>query len=194
MPGAADFSSSAQITCPGQASAVEFAAQVRNAQLIVVGKVQAQGSDPKVTDRGWIDVVPEAFLKGNPSGAAIRFTTGLPDPCSNPGIRIGDGDRVLLLATGDGGTIAWPGSRNVFLLADGAAVSKDKGDTAGDTEKSLVDRIRQQTNQYAVPASSKNEGAGIDWMMTIVPVGAAIVGLMVVGLLLMRVWHRIDPS
>jgi hypothetical protein len=70
----------------------------------------------------------------------------------------------------------------------------NRGDTSEIPEAELVARVRSLTNQYAVPASSRGEGAGIDWTRTILPVGAALVAIFVIALFLMRIWHRIDPS
>ena len=61
-------------------------------------------------------------------------------------------------------------------------------------EAELVSRIRALTNQYTVPAAAESESAGIDWGRTVVPVGFAVLALFGVGLVLMRIWHRIDPS
>jgi hypothetical protein len=61
-------------------------------------------------------------------------------------------------------------------------------------EADLVEEIRGITGQYAVPPQSESEGQGIDWWKTVLPVGGAVLGIFVVGLFLMRIWHRIDPS
>jgi hypothetical protein len=58
----------------------------------------------------------------------------------------------------------------------------------------VVAAIRAITGQYAVPAGSKDEGAGIDWKSTVLPVGAALLAVFAIGLVLMRQWHKIDPS
>ena len=194
IPGAAVFAYPTQVTCPGPPSDQEFAVLVRSATLIVVGTVTGSGSDPNLSDRGWLDVTPEAFLKGNPSASAIRFETAVPDPCSDPAVATGRGARVLLLAAGEGGRVAWPGPRSIYALADGQALSKNKGDRAPIAEADLIARIRGQTNQYSVPAASQDDGSGVDWVRTVLPVGGAVLGLLLVSLLLMRVWHRIDPS
>jgi hypothetical protein len=57
-----------------------------------------------------------------------------------------------------------------------------------------VSLVRGITEQYAVPAASAGDGAGIDWWKTVLPVGVATLALFGVGLYLMRIWHRIDPS
>jgi hypothetical protein len=190
-PGGVD---AAQVSCPGAPTDAEFAANVRAAGLIVIGSVSDAGSDGTVTDRGWIEIRPEAFLKGNPSAAHIRFATSLPGPCSEPTISTARGARVLVLAAPVDGQLAWPEPQFIYVLADGQARNKSKGDTTTVAEAELVERIRAVTGQVSFAAESSGEGAGIDWRSTVLPIGGACIVLMVVGLLLMRVWHRIDPS
>ncbi|MFN0146914.1 MAG: hypothetical protein ACKVT1_10400 [Dehalococcoidia bacterium] len=194
LPGAAVFAYPGQVTCPGPPAQEEFALLVRNASLIVIGTVSGRGSDPEVTDRGWLDLRPEAFLKGNPSASLVRFETAFPEPCLDPGVVTGEGARLLLIATGEGGHIAWPAPRAIYALADGEAHSLNRGDRTPLAETDLIARIRGLTDQYSVPAASAGEGSGIDWVRTVLPVGGATLALLAVGLLLMRVWHRIDPS
>jgi len=43
-------------------------------------------------------------------------------------------------------------------------------------------------------AAIGEEGAAIDWIGTVLPVSAALLVVFAIGLLLMRTWHRIDPS
>ena len=54
--------------------------------------------------------------------------------------------------------------------------------------------IRTVTGQYAVPAADDEEGATLDWMKVVLPVGLATLGVFAVSLVLMRMWHKIDPS
>ncbi len=193
VPGAAVFTQAAAQVCPGAPSDAEFLALVEASPLIVLGTVHTVGSGA-VADRGTLDLTPEAFLKGNPNLADVRLITTLPDPCRSPALSVAVGARVLVMAQQTADGLAWPSSRAVYVLADGRARSLNKGDTSDVPEASLIARVRAQTNQYSVPATTSDEGAGIDWVKTVLPVGGAIAGLMVVSLLLMRVWHRIDPS
>lgn len=62
------------------------------------------------------------------------------------------------------------------------------------SESGLIELIRHETNQFAVPAQSAAEGEGIDWVWTVLPVGGATLAILAVSLYLMRIWHRIDPS
>ncbi|MDZ7727312.1 MAG: hypothetical protein U5Q44_03460 [Dehalococcoidia bacterium] len=58
----------------------------------------------------------------------------------------------------------------------------------------LVDDIRAVTGQSSEPATEDAEGADIDWIGTVVPVTAGVVIVLGIGLVLMKEWHRIDPS
>ena len=84
----------------------------------------------------------------------------------------------------------WPGAAQVFWLIDGRA----SGLGGNVSESDLVQKVRAITGQYAVPAASQSEGAGIDWRNTVLPLSVALAFVFAIGLVLMRVWHRIDPS
>jgi hypothetical protein len=192
VPGAVAFSRASAQSCPAPPTDDEFAALVRQSPLIVVGTVRGTASTAE--DAGYLDLEPEAYLKGNPSRASIRLTTGLPDVCQSPAIAITAGRRILVMARQAERGLAWPEPRSVYILESGRARSLNRGDSSDIPEASLLARIRAITNQYSVPAASADEGAGIDWLTTVLPVGATVAALMVVGLILMRIWHRIDPS
>jgi hypothetical protein len=165
---------------------------VHDADLIIVGTVSRADRDPTKTDRGTAWVRPEAFLKGNPSAAELSFATGLPYPCTASGARVGD--RLLLIANASAEGLPMPPPERIYRITDGVARSLNRGDTSESPEADLIARVRSLTNQYAVPAASSGEGAGINWTGTILPVGAALVVILVISLFLMRIWHRIDPS
>jgi hypothetical protein len=78
-----------------------------------------------------------------------------------------------------------------YVLRDGRA---QRGDQPAVPEVQLVSEVREVTGQYIVIATSQDEGAGIDWGNTVVPLGVALAVIFGIGLVLMRVWHRIDPS
>ncbi len=193
VPGAAVFSRASAQVCPGAPTGAELVLLLRESPLIVLGTVKAVGSDAGA-DRGWLDLAPEAYLKGNPNNVDVRLITSLPDPCRSMTLSVAIGARILVIAQQTPDGLAWPSSRAVYVLVDGRARSLNKGDVSDLPEASLIARIRAETNQYSVPAATSDEGADIDWVKTVLPVGGAIAGLMVVSLLLMRVWHRIDPS
>jgi hypothetical protein len=165
---------------------------VHDANLILIGTVSRTAADAANSEGGTVWVRPEAFLKGNPSAAEIAFSTGLPGPCAASSVTAGD--RLLLVARSGDGLTPLPGPERLYRLADGVARSLNRGDSSAIIESEFVARVRALTNQYAVPASSSSEGASIDWTGTILPVGAALAAIFVVALVLMRTWHRIDPS
>jgi hypothetical protein len=133
---------------------------------------------------------PAVFLKGPPSAGNIVLRS-VTAPCGRAPLP--EGSRVVVLL-GDGtGTDAWPDVNHGFFESEGAWRTANPVISRTYTEAEIVDRIRSLTNQAVEPASG-DEGASIDWLGTILPVGAALAGILVVGLILMRTWHRIDPS
>ena len=78
-----------------------------------------------------------------------------------------------------------------YLLRD---PQTETGGKVPASELDVVQKIRALTGQYAVPAASEDDGAGIDWSHTIVPMGVVLLIVFGIGLVLMRVWHRIDPT
>jgi hypothetical protein len=192
VPGAVIRPARAQPTCPAL-TPEQFQLQIQEAQLIVIGRLLAPSSGA-IPDRDERQLQPEVFLKGNPSAATLRLLMELPGPCDNPDLAAREGARVLVITSPRAGVLPWPGALGAYLLADGQAHSLNRGEPGPVRESDLVDRIRGITNQYSIPAASDGEGEGIDWWTTIVPVGGAVLGIFIVGLFLMRIWHRIDPS
>ena len=129
---------------------------------------------------------PSVFLKGPASSDPLRFSGAVNDCASAP---VASGDRVLVYVY-DAQALHYPLVNDVYVLKDGHATLGD--DVRSEVE--VVSAIRAITGQYAVPAASSGEGAGIDWGHTVIPLGAALAVIFVIGLVLMRVWHRIDPS
>jgi len=163
---------------------------VEAADIIVIGEVVAPAAGEGARVR------PEAFLKG-PARAQDLVLLPPQETPNCPPAELATGSRVLLLLLATDKGIAWPAPSQVFLLEDGMArhmAPADEDPLEDRSEDQLVSLIRGQTEQYAVPAESRSEGAGIDWWSTIVPVGVASLGLLAVGFYLMRIWHRIDPS
>lgn len=158
-------------------SPVQFVAE---SELVVIGTVNSVSGDAFVLE-------PEAFLKGPLSAEPMRFT-GEDDLC--PTLQVREGDRVLLYVA-DAARLQWPFMNMGYVLRDGKAFREGEPER---TEVEVVSAIRALTNQYAVPAASEDEGAGIDWGGTILPLGGVLLVLFAIGLVLMRVWHRIDPS
>jgi hypothetical protein len=178
FPGAAVFVPAAHactLLQPG--SPVQFVAE---SELIVVGRVAQASGDS-------FELQPEAFLKGPVSGEAIRFS-GRDEQC--PTAEVESGDRVLVYV-GKADQLSWPLINQVYEFRDGRA--KREGEMER-LEIEVISDIRQITGQYAVPAVDDDEGAGINWGDTVLPLGALLVVVFLIGLVLMRIWHRIDPS
>ncbi len=154
--------------------------QTAESELILIGEV--------VEDTEALLVLrPEAFLKGPVSGEDVRFEGQL-FSCTQSNVV--EGDRALVFVY-DASHPTVPLITDVYILREGRA---QRGDEPPISEVQLVNEIRTITEQYAVPAASESEGAGIDWQTTVLPLGAALAIVFVIGLALMRVWHRIDPS
>ena len=188
--GQAGVPVASQVKCLGAGTDADLAARVREASLVIVGTVSSVTDTAQ--DQSSVEVQPESFLLGNPSRAVIRFTAGRNGPCEGPRF-VKAGDRVLVIAGGSG-ALSWPEPNRVYLFEAGSAKTLDRGDGGPSAEADLIAKIRTQTGQFSVPAASDDDGAGIDWKSTILPIGGAVLGLLAVSLLLMRVWHRIDPS
>lgn len=155
---------------------------VLDAELIVIGRAAEVTGSRLVFE-------PEAFLKGPASGEPIVFAADpIDDTC--PRQQFATGDRALIYVF-DARTLPWPYISQVYVLKDGRATIGDRTET----EIGVVEEIRGITGQYAVPAIADNgEGAGIDWWSTVMPIGVVLLIIFGIGLVMMRVWHRIDPS
>ena len=178
VPGAAVFVRPAyacslyQVDSPGQL--------VPDSEVIVIGRVVS-------TAGGSLVLRPEAFLKGPASAEDIALA---PNRTDCPTAALNDGDRALIYIA-DAAKPAFPLITEAYLLADGHATMTGAKTRS---ESEVVAEIRGLTGQYAVPAATAAEGAGIDWGSTIIPLGIALAIIFGIGLFLMRVWHRIDPS
>ncbi len=181
VPGAAVLALPDAPTCYQTPRSLEE--HVRDAALIVVGQVSGNEEHEVVIE-------PEAYLKGAAAGRLIRLANTLYGSTCE-WARFPASGRVLVILDGSTRGMNWPEPAAVFELRDGKALSPGI-DPADEVE--LVARVRSLTNQYAVPAASESEGAGIDWKGTILPVGGALIAILAVSLFLMRIWHRIDPS
>jgi len=177
IPGAA-VSVRAANAC-GSLTAPSASEAVAQSQVVVIGTVAAAGE-------GTATLQPEVFLKGPASAEPIHFS-GTTDEC--PVAPLTSGARALIYIP-DASHPRVPTMYEAWILTDGRASM----DGAEQSEADLVAAIRSVTGQYAVPVASRSEGAGIDWGHTVVPLGAALAIVFGIGLVLMRVWHRIDPS
>lgn len=145
------------------------------------------------TSEGRTAIEPEAFLKGPAIATPLLLGEPQGDARSEcPPARLVSGTRVLAPLRRGLDAPSHPDIHTVFVLEDGRASHPDGSESLAEAE--LVERIRGVTNQYAVPAANASERASIDWLRVVLPVAGAVLGIFVAGLVLMRVWHRIDPT
>ena len=181
VPGAAVFVEEAHACSPIPIkSPVEL---VPNAGVIVVGEVTS------VSWREHFTVRVDAYLKGPALRSELTFTWANLDNCNH--LDIPDGSRVVMFL-GSPPDQRWPNAYSTLVYVDGRGINLPR--EADLSEAELVQAIRSITGQYAVPAANAAEGASIDWIGTVLPVSAALLVVFVIGLVLMRTWHRIDPS
>jgi len=136
--------------------------------VIVAGAVEERGAG--------VVIVPEYYLKG----AAVSGPLALERDGRCPEAELEAGTRVLAGLVRAPGGFRWPSPDAVRLLPDDERA-----------EELLIAPLRAATGQQAYPPAG---AAGFDWMGVGIPVIGALVGLMAVGLYLMRLWHRIDPT
>ncbi len=103
------------------------------------------------------------------------------------------GSRMLLLLGSRDDQLAWPDASRAFVLADGMATSGGPNGWQV-AEPALEQDIQDLTGQASVPVEAGDEGEQIDWLGTVLPVTVALLIVFAIGLVLMRTWHRIDPS
>lgn len=136
-------------------------------------------------------IAPEAYLKGpTSSGTVLLRIETLPSECEPAELRVGE--RVLLLLRSNQGDVHWPSPEQLWVLRGGEATLQDSGESISEGE--LVSAIRDVTGQYSVPVASEAEAPGIDWIRTVLWVGGVVLVVFAIGLVLMKEWHRIDPT
>jgi hypothetical protein len=153
--------------------------------IAVIGSVQ------QATTGQTAVVAPEAYLKGPTSAETVRLRLEtLPGECVAGDLRVGE--RVLLLLRSNRGDVHWPSIEQVWVLRGGQATLQESGESIPESE--LVAQIRGVTGQYSIPAAVESEAPGIDWIRTVLWVGGVVLVVFVIGLVLMKEWHRIDPT
>ena len=144
-----------------------------------------------MTEAGAPAIVPEAYLKG-PAIAEALPLSGRPTECERA-VLPSEGARVLAALRREGGGFQWPVPAAFFVIEDGVAANS--GDNPVSLpEDDLVTRIREISGQYAVLAMDESEGASIDWLRVVLPVTLAAIVILAIALVLLRIWHRIDPE
>ena len=185
-PGAAVFASVADQAACQKVDLANLQLSLAPAKVIVIATVGP------IVDRATVTLQPEAYLKGAASGASIVLRL----PETRPSCPIADfppGSRVLAILESSDGALSWPTPDGVFRLFANTATTMIPNPVSL-PEADLVRSIRDVTGQYAVPAKTADEGASIDWIGTVVPMTAALLVVFAISLVLMRAWHRIDPS
>lgn len=158
-------------------------ASVEDVDVIVVGEVVTVGGAPAVQ--------PEAYLKGSAIAQALRFSTA-PSECARADLPP-EGARVVVALRRDGRTFQWPVPAALFVVEGGIAANG--GDAPVSLpEDELMSRIRAVSGQYAVLAADESEGASIDWLRVVLPVTLAAILILAIALVLLRIWHRIEPE
>lgn len=154
--------------------------------LVVIAQVEEADADSAT-------IHPEVYLKGAATGASVSLErpTDAPPGCTLA--TIASGTRVLLILKAEGGAYLWPAAEEAYTLIDGEAT---RGEPLSDSvpEDDLVDDIRSVTGQEAIAAEGDADGASIEWLGTVLPVTVALILVLGIGLVMMREWHRIDPS
>lgn len=180
--------------CGGRTDIMPTRQFLNSADVVVIGviaQVEGVGGDTA-------SLKPEAFLKGPTSATDVVIGGPMVAGCGR--ILLHEGDRVLLTLSSDKGVFAWPliDSEGSYLLEDGRAVSLNtfNNQTVANapTEAAVVDHIRSITGQYAVPAQTNSQGASLDWIKVVLPTALVVLAVFGIGLYLMKIWHRIDPT
>jgi hypothetical protein len=160
--------------------------RVESSDIVALGKVTSVGPTEAA-------ITPTAYLKG-PAQAGDLVIRRSSQPAECPLAGFAQGDQVLVMLSSGVDGFVWPDAEWAYHLSGGTATADDGAVRDVQAEDTLISQIRSLTNQYAVPAGSNSEGASIDWVTTVLPITGALVIVFGIGLYLMRIWHRIDPS
>jgi hypothetical protein len=147
------------------------------ASVVVLGHLEAGEGEA-------IRLVPEGFFKGPVQSQPLVLTPGW-GSCMV--FFETDSRMVVFLKNQE----SWPSEGDIYVLEDGRAESVTGTDVG--SEEDFLAEVRGITEQFAVPAASESEGEGIEWGARCCR-SVALGIVFVIGLFLMRIWHRIDPS
>ena len=193
FPGAAVFAHPALLPekCGSTSTSLATREEIEATSVILIGTVAGVGDTQA-------RITPQVYLKGPVSASDVVIQA---PPLGCAGVPLQQGERVLLMLPNSGGQLLWPmldSPGGSYRLVDGHAVNLDPRVTetvdGAPTESEVVEHIRSVTGQYAVPATSASEGASLDWVKVVAPVTVACLLVFGIGLWLMKIWHRIDPS
>ena len=159
---------------------------VRDYDVIVIVKV---GNFLQTTPKS-VELNVEAYLKGPPN-VHVLVPVLRDDLCTAE--LYADARMLVALKGFPGVNVLWPSYGSVFFLENGYVFNED-GLNLGVTEADLIKDVRSVTGQFAVPANSLNEAASLDLVSVIIPVLIAAVCILGIGLILQRIWQKIDPE
>lgn len=160
----------------------DLLASVEDVDVVVIGAVVTYDRAPAID--------PEAYLRG----AAVAGPLPLIDDsgCDLAAVPA-EGSRVVVALRREGRGFQWPIPEALFVVENGIATNGGNNPVEL-PEDELVSRIREVSGQYAVLASDPSEGASIDWARVVVPVALAAAIILAIALVLLRIWHRIEPE
>ena len=153
---------------------------IEDFDVIVIGELTS-GS-------GATTIEPEAYLKGSAITQALVLANA-PSECAEANLPP-SGARVVVALRQAVGGFQWPVPAALFVVEGGIATN-GADPPLSLSEDELISRIREVSGQYAVPAS---ESGSIDWLRVVLPVVLAAIVILGIGLVLLRIWHRIEPE
>ncbi len=148
--------------------------------MIVIGELTSAGETPTIE--------PEAYLKGSAITQALVLANA-PSECAEANLPL-SGARVVVALRQAVGGFQWPVPAALFVVEGGIATN-GADPPLSLPEDELISHIREVSGQYAVPAS---ESSSIDWLRVVLPVVLAAIVILGIGLVLLRIWHRIEPE
>jgi len=160
----------------------DLLASVEDADVVVIGVVGTFDGAPAIE--------PEAYLRGSAVAGPLPLLDG--SECDRADVPA-EGSRVVVALRREARGFQWPIPAALFVVEDGTATNGGD-DPVSLPEDELVSRIRGVSGQYAVLASDPSEGASIDWARVVVPVALAAAIILAIALVLLRIWHRIEPE
>lgn len=172
----------AQEDCP-RFDLGDLRASIEDVDVIVVGEVATLEGAPAIA--------PEAYLKGSAVSGPLPLAEGA-SGCARAALPPA-GTRVVAGLRREGGGFQWPVPAALFTVEGGIATNGAEPPVSL-PEDELVSRIRAVSGQYAVLATEPSEGASINWLGVVLPVGLAAAVILGIALVLLRVWHRIEPE
>ena len=153
--------------------------------MVVVGEVAALEGAPAIA--------PEAYLKGAAVSGPLPLAAAETGSGCARAVPPPAGTRVVAALRREGGGFQWPVPAALFVVADGVATNGGEPPVSL-PEDELVARIRAVSGQYAVLATEPSEGASVNWLGVVLPVSLAAALILAIALVLLRIWHRIEPE